>query len=80
LTEVVPTPSTSSDFSDAEVSLLKERSITEITPGQWMHTQEQADGRIILTPVDPRQELLSLKRTAQGDRIMGARSLEFERA
>jgi len=39
----------SATFSDAELSLLKERGITEITPGQWMHTTEQADGRIVLT-------------------------------
>ena len=43
--DVVPT---SSSFSDAELSLLQDRAITEITPGQWMHTQEQADGRIVL--------------------------------
>ena len=34
LSEVVPTPSTSSAFSDAELSLLKERAITEVTPGR----------------------------------------------
>jgi len=55
---------TSATFSDAELSLLTERAITEITPGQWMHTVKQADGRIILTPVDPRQELLTIKREA----------------
>ena len=38
-----------------------------------MHTADQADGRIVLTPVDPRQELLDIKREAQGERIMGAR-------
>ena len=48
--EVVPTPSTAS-FSDAELSLLKDRAVTEIMPGQWMHTQEQADGRIIAREV-----------------------------
>jgi len=48
LSGVVPPPSTSSSFSEAELSLLKDRAITEITPGQWMHTQEQADGRIVL--------------------------------
>ena len=42
----VPSSSPSS-FSDVEISLLKERRITEVTPGHWMHTQEQADGRII---------------------------------
>ncbi len=46
--DVVPAPSKAS-FSDAELSLLKERGITEIMPGNWMHTQEQAYGRIILT-------------------------------
>jgi len=44
--DVQPSP-TSSKFSDAELSLLKDRAVTEIMPGQWMHTQEQADGRII---------------------------------
>ena len=72
LSDVVPTPSTSSAFSDAELSLLKDRAVTEIMPGQWMHTQKQADGRIVLTPVDPRQELLTIKREAKGDQIMGA--------
>ena len=38
-----------------------------------MRTAEQADGRIVLTPVDPRQKLLYIKREAQGERIMGAR-------
>ena len=37
------------DFSQAELSLLKEQGITEITPGRWMHTVEQADGRVVLT-------------------------------
>jgi len=41
----VPSPSS---FSDAELSLLKDRAVTEIMPGQWMHTQEQANGRIVL--------------------------------
>ena len=45
--DVVPAPSKASSFSDVELSLLKERRITEITPGNWMYTQEQADGRII---------------------------------
>ena len=50
----VPSPSSqgvpsSSSFSEAELSLLNERGITEITPGQWMRTVEQADGRIVLT-------------------------------
>ena len=59
-------------YTEAEVSLLKERAITEVTPGQWMHTVKQANGSILLTPVDPRQELLTIKREAQGDEIMGA--------
>jgi len=50
----VPAPASqgvpsSSSFSDAELSLLAERGITEITPGRWMHTAEQASGRIMLT-------------------------------
>jgi len=56
-------------FSDAELSLLKDRGITEVTPGRWMHTAEQADGRIMLPPVDARQELLNIRREAQGERI-----------
>ena len=39
----------SATFSDAELSLLQERGITEITPGRWMQTVEQASGRIMLT-------------------------------
>ena len=35
------------DFSEAELSLLNDRGVTEITPGRWMHTEEQASGRII---------------------------------
>ena len=60
-------------FSDAELSLLKDQGVTEITPGRWMRTMEQADDRIVLTPVEPRQELLNIRREAQGERIMGAR-------
>ena len=36
---------TSATFSYAERSLLRERGITEVTPGRWMHTMAQADGR-----------------------------------
>ncbi len=39
----------SATFSDAELSLLQERGITEITPRRWMHTEVQASGRIMLT-------------------------------
>jgi len=45
LSEVVQPSPTSSPFSDAELSMLQERGITQVTPGRWMHTQEQADGR-----------------------------------
>ena len=69
LSEVVRPPSTSSAFSDAEISLLKDRGIAEVTPGRWMHTAEQADGRIMLPPVNARQELLNIRREAQGERI-----------
>ena len=46
--DVPPSP-TSSPFTDAELSLLKDWGITEVTPGRWMRTAEQTDGRIMLT-------------------------------
>jgi hypothetical protein len=69
--QLQPAPA-SSGFSDEELSLLEEQGITEITPGQWMRTEQQSEGRFMLIPVDPQQELLRLRRTAKGDEIMGA--------
>jgi hypothetical protein len=64
--------STSSGLTEQQVALLNSRAITEITPGQWMHTREQADGRIVLTPVDPRMELQMIEGQTRGDAIVVA--------
>lgn len=61
-----------SQLSESDLKLLASQLITEVTPGRWMRTVERSDGSIVLTPVDPHRELLSLKRSAQGDRIMNA--------
>ena len=61
-----------SQFTQSDINLLAGQQITEVTPGRWMRTHERSDGSIVLTPVDPHRELLSLKRSAQGDRIMNA--------
>ncbi len=71
--DALPAPaSASSAFSDLEMTILREQGISEITPGQWMRTEQLADGRIMLSPVDPRQELLSIRRSTEGEQIMGA--------
>ena len=49
LSDPIQAEHVSAVFSDAELSLLQERGITEITPGRWMHTEEQASGWIMLT-------------------------------
>jgi hypothetical protein len=64
--------STSSGLTEQEIALLNARAITQITPGQWMHTQEGAGGTIVLTPVDPRMELQMIEGQTRGDAIARA--------
>jgi hypothetical protein len=63
---------TSQGLTEQQVALLKSRAITQITPGQWMHTRKQSDGKIVLTPVDPRMELQMIEGQTRGDAIARA--------
>ena len=62
--------SASLGVTEQELTLLKAHQITQITPGQWMHTTQQGDGRIILTPADPQAELQIIRNEARGDAII----------
>jgi hypothetical protein len=60
----------SAGFTDAEIQILNDNSIIEISPGRWMRMEEQSNGSIVLTSVDPRKELTKVRREFEGDKLM----------